>query len=414
MENNPNLEPLPALSIVYRDDNLVAVCKPAGLLVHRSEIDRRETHFLVQTLRDQLQQRVYTVHRLDKPTSGLMLFALDEASARSLSQDFMERRVTKQYQAIVRGHISQQGQINYNYVQRFDQRDAATHDREKTVTATTDFECREVFELAQAVGRYATARYSRVRLSPRTGARHQLRRHMKHVYHPIIGDTTYGDSRHNKFFRESLHSQRLLLCATGLIFDHPVTGEKITLHEAPDKSFQQVVDKLSQENLYTSAKESLVPQELQSAYIATHYRYSEQPGNSETTFQQTGETVTLTINKRCEQIRLNASQADEVKDGPTNKNTVSAFITAHNPYSESCSAPRNASAHQQLCADLSARQLHWYPAIAESFCQDWPAEAGVYVQDIRESELREIGGKYGQNAVVVVRSDRIPRLLLLR
>ena len=124
--------------------------------------------------------------------------------------------------------------------------------------------------------------------------------------------------------------------------------------------------------------------------------------------------MTLTINKRCEQIRLNASQADEVKDGPTNKNTVSAFITAHNPYSESCSAPRNASAHQQLCADLSARQLHWYPAIAESFCQDWPAEAGVYVQDIRESELREIGAKYGQNAVVVVRSDRIPRLLLLR
>ncbi len=240
------------LSIVYQDDNLVAVCKPAGLLVHRSEIDRRETRFLVQTLRDQLQQRVYTVHRLDKPTSGLMLFALDEESARTLSQDFMERRVAKQYQAIVRGHITQQGQIDYNYVQRFDQRDAATHDREKTVTATTNFECREVFELAQAVGRYATARYSRVTLKPLTGARHQLRRHMKHIYHPIIGDTTYGDSSHNRFFRHSLHSQRLLLCATGLVFNHPVTGEKITLNEKPDQSFQQVIDRLSEENIITA------------------------------------------------------------------------------------------------------------------------------------------------------------------
>ena len=249
MNNLPSDE---ALSIVYQDDNLVAVCKPAGLLVHRSEIDRRETRFLVQTLRDQLQQRVYTVHRLDKPTSGLMLFALDEGSARTLSQDFMERRVAKQYQAIVRGHIAPLGQIDYNYVQRFDQRDAATHDREKTVTAITDFECREVFELAQAVGRYETARYSLVKLMPRTGARHQLRRHMKHIYHPIIGDTTYGDSSHNRFFRQSLHSQRLLLCATGLVFNHPVTGEKITLDEKPDQSFQQVVDRLSEDNLYTA------------------------------------------------------------------------------------------------------------------------------------------------------------------
>ena len=122
--------------------------------------------------------------------------------------------------------------------------------------------------------------------------------------------------------------------------------------------------------------------------------------------------MTLTINKRCEQIRLDACQIDKVKN--RSANTVSAFITAHNPYSESCSAQRNASAHQQLCADLLARQLRWFPAISESYCQDWPAEEGVYVQDIRESDLREIGGKYGQNAVVVVRSDRIPRLLLLR
>ena len=409
MNNLPSDE---ALSIVYQDDNLVAVCKPAGLLVHRSEIDRRETRFLVQTLRDQLQQRVYTVHRLDKPTSGLMLFALDEGSARTLSQDFMERRVAKQYQAIVRGHIAPLGQIDYNYVQRFDQRDAATHDREKTVTAITDFECREVFELAQAVGRYETARYSLVKLMPRTGARHQLRRHMKHIYHPIIGDTTYGDSSHNRFFRQSLHSQRLLLCATGLVFNHPVTGEKITLDEKPDQSFQQVVDRLSEDNLYTATRESLVPKDLQNAYIATHYRYNSTPDTSDSTFQHTDKTVSLTINKRCDEISSNACQNDKDKLSPAN--AVAAFITAHNPYSESCSQQDNANAHLQLCAELSARGLHWFPAIAESYREDWPAEEGVFIKEIKESELREMGNKYRQNAVVVVRSDRIPRLLLLR
>jgi len=222
----------------------VAVYKPHGLLVHRSEIDRHETRFVVQQLRDQLKQKVYPVHRLDKPTAGVLLFAFDPETASTLSTQFQTRKVEKQYLALVRGFMPDSGDIDHAYTPRFDARDAATHDRSKKLEALTRYECLQQFELDHPVGRYETARYSLVRLRPLTGRKHQLRRHMKHVFHPIVGDTSYGDGRHNRFFRQQLKCERLMLCATGLKVMHPVLGTPLEIKADPDDGFKGVINLL--------------------------------------------------------------------------------------------------------------------------------------------------------------------------
>jgi 23S rRNA-/tRNA-specific pseudouridylate synthase len=101
------------LPIIYQDQHLVAIHKPAGLLVHRSLIDRSERRFALQMLRDQLGQRVYAVHRLDKGTSGVLLFALSSAVGRALSTSFEQRQVGKNYLAVVRGHPPLAGEIDH-------------------------------------------------------------------------------------------------------------------------------------------------------------------------------------------------------------------------------------------------------------------------------------------------------------
>jgi len=89
------------LEILYQDEYLIAINKPSGLLVHKSPIDKHETRFALQELRDQIGQYVYPVHRLDKPTSGVLLFALDREIAKSMSQYFRNNLVHKEYTAIV-------------------------------------------------------------------------------------------------------------------------------------------------------------------------------------------------------------------------------------------------------------------------------------------------------------------------
>ncbi len=248
-EDAPGSDSINELDIVYRDEFLVAVYKPAGLLVHRSEIDRHETVFAVQMLREQLQQRVYTVHRLDKPTSGLMLFALNAEDGTKLAVDFQDRGVRKEYQALARGFVQPQGTIDYAYAQRFDPLDPATHDRARKQDAITRYRCLQHFELDEPLGRYQTARFSQLLLKPETGRKHQIRRHMKHLSHQLAGDTTYGDGRQNTFMREHFNCHRLMLCATRLRFEHPRTGEAMDLVVEPDISFTSVLAQLKNESL---------------------------------------------------------------------------------------------------------------------------------------------------------------------
>ena len=240
------------LEILYQDDCLVAVNKPAGLLVHRSLIDKHETRFAMQMVRDQIGQRVYPVHRLDKPTSGVLLFALDSDTARRMTERFATAEVQKRYQAIVRGYTDEQGVIDYPLKEELDKMTDAKADQNKQAQpAITEYLRLATVELPFPVGRYATARYSLLQVTPKTGRKHQIRRHMKHIFHPIVGDTTYGDGKQNQFFRNQFNCHRLLLAATYLTFEHPVTAAKVEIHAPVDEQFAGLIEALGWRETYT-------------------------------------------------------------------------------------------------------------------------------------------------------------------
>ncbi len=211
------------LTILYRDEQTIAVDKPAGMLVHRSWIAEEDEVFLLQSLRDQIGQRVYPIHRLDRPTSGVILFALSSKAARQLCGVFEQRAVIKEYLAIVRGYTDEQGHIDY----------ALQEEPHKPAQqAITDYQRLATVELPIPIGRYQTARYSLVRVTPLTGRMRQIRKHFHHIFHPLIGDTSHGEGRHNRLFREQFDCHRLLLHAHRLILPRP-DGEGLLTIEAP-------------------------------------------------------------------------------------------------------------------------------------------------------------------------------------
>jgi tRNA pseudouridine65 synthase len=227
------------LTLLYRDDWLVAMDKPPGLLVHRSPIANAED-FALQRLRRQLGRRVYAVHRLDRPTSGVLLFALNRDALVSLSRSFAERRVEKRYLAVVRGYPPDEGLIDYPL--------PGTRG-EASRPAVTRYRTLGRVELPVAVGRYPTSRYALVEARPLTGRYHQIRRHFHHVFHPLIGDTTHGEGRHNRFFREAYGVGRLLLHAHRLEFQHPQTGVPVTIRAPLDESWLGLMERLGWRDL---------------------------------------------------------------------------------------------------------------------------------------------------------------------
>jgi len=243
------------LEIIYQDEYLVAVNKPAGLLVHRSMIDRHETRFALQMVRNQVGQHVYPVHRLDKPTSGVLIFALNPEIAKIMGAKFANRETCKTYLAVVRGYSETEGIIDYALKEELDKKsdkkarqDKAPQDKapqdKAPQEAVTHYQRLATAELNIAVGRYATARYSLVRIQPQTGRKHQIRRHFKHIFHPIVGDTTHGDGKHNQLFRNEFDCHRLLLAATSLSFNHPVNKNKVVIQAGLDASFSAMIDAL--------------------------------------------------------------------------------------------------------------------------------------------------------------------------
>ncbi|WP_240327649.1 tRNA pseudouridine(65) synthase TruC [Dechloromonas sp. HYN0024] len=218
------------LPILYRDEHIVVIDKPPGLLVHRSEIDRHETRFAIQILRDQIGQHVWPAHRLDRGTSGVLLFGLNKEMASLLGRQFEAGAVDKQYLAVVRGFPPASGTIDHALSR---QRDTYEFQGERSSTeaqsALTHFRKLAEIELPVAVDRYPSSRYALLALAPVTGRRHQIRRHLKHIAHPIIGDATYGKGRHNRYFADELGCHRLLLACVGLSFDHPVTQQRLKI-----------------------------------------------------------------------------------------------------------------------------------------------------------------------------------------
>ena len=227
------------LPILYQDKFLVAIDKPNGLLVHRSKIDRHETRFAMQILRNQIGQHVYPVHRLDKPTSGVLLFALSPEVATQLTKLFTEKQIQKTYVAIVRGYIPEEGKIESSLKDKTDKM-MSEASSEKIQTAITNYQRIGTVELPYAVGRYPQSRYSLVKLIPETGRRHQLRKHLKSLFHPIIGDVNYGDGKHNRFFRDQFQCNQLLLSAMELQFHHPITNQKMKISAPLPEKFREL------------------------------------------------------------------------------------------------------------------------------------------------------------------------------
>lgn len=238
---SPYFQALNPLVQIYRDPWLLAVHKPAGLLVHRSPIDAHETEFALQYARAMNDgQHVYPVHRLDRPTSGLLVFARDPQTARTLGMALMAGEVSKTYVAMVRGWTPQEGFIDHAL--REEPEDKRRKDEPQPLRdARTRYRRLATTEIPVAIEGHPTSRYSLVALYPETGRKHQLRRHMKHISHPIIGDANHGRGRHNRYFAERFGQGRLMLAATGMTFQHPVTGERVHLHAEPEASFLRVL-----------------------------------------------------------------------------------------------------------------------------------------------------------------------------
>ncbi|UPT77835.1 tRNA pseudouridine(65) synthase TruC [Sulfurovum sp. XGS-02] len=229
------------LEILYQDAYLVAINKPSGLLVHKSPIDKHETEFALQLVRDQIGEYVYPIHRLDKPTSGVLLFALNAQVAKTMSLLFRSSQVHKEYMAVVRGFTEDASLIDHPLKQMLDTKEQKKQGITKEVQeAQTAYERLATVELPFPVSRYPVARYSLVKLFPKTGRKHQLRRHMKHIFHPIIGDTKHGRGEHNTLFREKYVCHRLLLHSNRISFIHPVHQEKIVIEATLDDTWQRI------------------------------------------------------------------------------------------------------------------------------------------------------------------------------
>lgn len=205
--------------ILYQDEQFVAIHKPVGWLVH-PEASVVGAKTCLKHLKRQLKRYLYPVHRIDRATSGVLLFALSSEIAAKMAQLFLEHQVQKTYLAVVRGHMPESGLIDHAL------KPDPTRPAKEAVTA---YRCLAKTEIDAPVGRYATARYSLVEFTPQHGRRHQLRRHAAHLSHPIVGDTTYGDGRQNRFFRDRYGVHRLLLMATKLAFTHPETGVHVEI-----------------------------------------------------------------------------------------------------------------------------------------------------------------------------------------
>ncbi len=227
----PVVEPLPLL---YQDEWLAVVNKPTGLMVHDSKLARGEDDFLADRLREQLGRPIFLVHRLDRATSGCLLLAFDRDTASTLGKALMGGEVAKDYLAVCRGWPAEESfTIDHDL-------DGGPGKPVKK-QAITHFQRLQIGELEIPSTGFPTSRYALLRCQPQTGRFRQIRRHLKHCFHHLIGDTSHGDGRHNRSFRmQGIH--RMLLHAERLAFPHPQTGERVDVAAPLDREFQKAMD----------------------------------------------------------------------------------------------------------------------------------------------------------------------------
>ncbi len=224
------------LKILFEDEYYIAIHKPNGLLVHRTSIAEERTEFALQLLRNQINKRVYPVHRLDRPTSGILLFTTQKTVLQETMQLFQQKEVQKEYLAVVRGYTPDQQTIDHPIKKDITKLNA------EPKPAITDYSRLAQIELPIPVGRYQTARYSLVKVKPETGRMHQIRRHFKHISHHILADKTYGDWRHNKMVLEEYGWKSMFLHASKLQFEHPHTGKQLVIEAPITEEWQAMLD----------------------------------------------------------------------------------------------------------------------------------------------------------------------------
>jgi len=225
--------PVPALQLLHHDERLAVVNKPAGLMVHDSKLARGEADFLADRLREQLGRPIFLVHRLDRATSGCLLLAFDRDSASALGRTLMAGEVRKDYLTVCRGWPAETHW-------RVDHDLDGGPGKPVKKPAITDFQRLATGELAVPVGEFSQSRYALLRCQPQTGRFRQIRRHLKHLSHHMIGDTSHGDGRHNRIFRmQGVH--RMLLHAERLRFAHPQGGH-VDVSAPLDGPFQKALD----------------------------------------------------------------------------------------------------------------------------------------------------------------------------
>ncbi|SMD39003.1 tRNA pseudouridine65 synthase [Reichenbachiella faecimaris] len=223
------------LEILFHDEHYVAINKPHGLLVHRSKIATNTDQFAVQQLRNQLEQYVYPAHRLDRKTSGILLFSLNKPALSAIREVFENEEMDKTYWAILRGFTDPAGFIDY----------PLTNDKGKSQEAQTAYTRLDQSEVKIPFGKHPTSRYSWVEAKPKTGRMHQLRKHFAHIFHPIIGDRPHGCNKQNKLFLEKWKMGTMLLHAVELGFVHPITNQQITIKASPQAEFIRMIDTLN-------------------------------------------------------------------------------------------------------------------------------------------------------------------------
>jgi tRNA pseudouridine65 synthase len=221
------------IEVVYEDDELLAVNKPAGLLVHRSAIAADEKVFLLDQVREQVGAPVFLAHRLDRATSGVLLLAKSRDMAAELGRQFMARSVEKSYLAIVRGWPEAEGTIDYALPD--------SRERGPRKPALTRWRVHATVSVPIVLGKYPEQRYALVEAFPETGRYRQIRKHFHHVSHHIVGDTSHGRGDHNRLWRTHFGVHRLLLHAWRLTFVHPVGGATLRLNATLDAEWNRAL-----------------------------------------------------------------------------------------------------------------------------------------------------------------------------
>lgn len=216
------------LSIFYQDENIVIIYKPPGFFVHRSTYDNTSLQIILPLLRDQIGQKVFPVHRLDRKTSGALLFALNPDAQRRFNQYFAEKRIKKEYLAIVRGYTADEFAVDY----------PLTTERGENQQARTVFKTISRVEIPiPSSDRYSSSRYSLLKVFPETGRQHQIRRHLAHVRNPVIGDRPYGCSKQNRFFLSQWQTSRMFLHAWKLQLPGFMNDATSCIEVPPDHDF---------------------------------------------------------------------------------------------------------------------------------------------------------------------------------